>query len=80
MIHLHDDMTDTELDAAERELQQDIARIFVELKKLNERAESELAAGGDLGMTPEDRGMISEELADHIEFLARLRGIAERGS
>jgi hypothetical protein len=73
-MHLHDDMTDAELDAAERELQQDIARIFAELEKLIERAESELAAGGDLGMTPEDRDMISEELADQIEFFARLRG------
>lgn len=61
-------------DAAEQELSKEIARVWVALDNLIQRAESEIAAGGDLGIAPEDRDMISEELADNIEFMAQLLG------
>jgi hypothetical protein len=67
-------LTEADLDAAEQELAKDLARVFVELDKLNRRAEAELAAGRDLGIPQEDREMISEELADNIEFMAQLLG------
>jgi hypothetical protein len=72
MIDQH--LTEADLDAIEREWQQDMARTFVAMDALVKRAESELAAGRDLGIAQEDRDMISEELADNIEFMAQLLG------
>jgi hypothetical protein len=59
-------------DLVEQEFAKELARAWVELDNLNRRAESEIAAGGDLNLTREDRDMLGEMLADHIEDIARL--------
>jgi hypothetical protein len=58
----------------ERKLAQDLTRAWVGMEALITRAESDIAAGRDLGIMQEDRDMLSEQLADQIEDMARLRG------
>lgn len=58
----------------ERQFTRSIARCAVQLEELLARAESDLAAGRDLGMSEDERDMVGEQLADQIEDIAYLRG------